>query len=144
MRLRYEEPRLFLTDFDKAQPIPVVYSHLIRLMDQLRFYTLATNEKDVANISSKVDCPHRMYEISRAMAVKKTLVKVQEQNLYEKLPADKIEDIKASINVLFEKCSELVLQLQTEMNIGKVSASAALFDHQCQDLCSKSLIWFHQ
>ena len=91
----------------------------------------------MANISRKVDCPHRMYEISRATAVKKTLVNVQEQNLYEKLPADKVEDIKASIDVLFEKCSELVPQLQTEIDKGEVSASIALFDHQCQDLYSK-------
>ena len=137
MRLRYEEPRLFLTDIDKAQPTPVVYSLLIRLMDQLPFYTLATNDKDVANISSKVDFPHRMHKISRATAVKKTLVKVQEQNLSEKLPANKVEDMKASIDVSFEKCSELVPQLQTEMNKGKVSTSIALFYHQCQDLCSK-------
>ncbi len=136
MRLRYEEPRLFLTDIDEAQPTQEV-ALLIRLRDQLRFYTLATNEKDVANISSKVDCSHRIYEISRAMDVKKTLIKMQEQNLHEKLAADKVEDRKASVDVLFEKCSQLVLQLQTEMNTATVPASIALFSHQCQDLCSK-------
>jgi hypothetical protein len=136
MRLRYEEPRLFLTDIDEAQPTQEV-TLLIRLRDQLRFYMLATNEKDVANISSKVDCSHRKYEISRAMAVKKTLIKTQEQYLHEKLAADKVEDRKASVDVLFEKCTQLVLQLQTEMNTATVSASIALFSHQCQDLCSK-------
>ena len=134
--MRYEEPRLFLTDIDKAQPTPVVYSLLIRLMDQLPFYTLATNDKDVANISSKVDFPHRMHKISRAMAVKKTLVKVQEQNLYEKLPANKVEDIRLQL-MSHLKNEKLVPQLQMEMNKGKVSTSIALFDHQCQDLRSK-------
>lgn len=99
MRLGYEEPRLFLTDIDEAQPTPEV-ALLIRIIDQLRFYVLATN-KDVANISNEVDCPHRMYEICRAMAVKKTLMKVQEQNIHEKFPTDEVEDINASIGVLF-------------------------------------------
>lgn len=78
-----------------------------------------------------------MYEVSRAMAVLKTLMTVQEQNLYEKLPADEVEDIKASIDVLLEKCSEVLTQLQTEVNTTPMSASITLFSHQCKDVCSK-------
>lgn len=138
MRLRYEKPRLFLAGMDDSKPTPDV-SLFIRLNDQLRFYKLATDPKDVANIASKVDCPHRRYEISRAMAVNRTLMKVQEQvqDLQPNLPAEQLNDISTSVDELYLKCLRIIDQLHTEMNKTTVLDSIVLFSDQCQDLFTK-------
>ena len=75
MRLRYEQPVLFVADKSKLKSST---SSITKLVDQLKLYCFMSNKSDVSNISPNISCAHRQCEILRATGLIRILTSFQD------------------------------------------------------------------
>lgn len=106
MRLRYEEPVLFVVDESELK------SSLTKLVDQLKLYCLMSNKSDVLNISRNLGCAHRQYEILRATSLVRILTSFQdafeeERNNYLDVDMNTLAELVNSSTELLGKLHSL-------------------------------------
>lgn len=105
MRLRYEEPALFLVDqTELASSTP----SLTKLVDELKLYCLMSNESDVCNISSNIARAHRQYEIRRVTHLVHIITSFQdafeeEPSKYSNVDINNLAELVNSSNELLTK-----------------------------------------
>ena len=109
MRLRYEEPVLFVVDESELKSST---SSLTKLVDQLKLYCLMSNKSDVLNISRNLGCAHRQYEILRATSLVRILTSFQdafeeERNNYLDVDMNTLAELVNSSTELLGKLHSL-------------------------------------
>ena len=106
MRLRYEEPVLFVVDESELK------SSLTKLVDQLKLYCLMSNKSDVLNISRNLGCAHRQYEILRATSLVHILTSFQDA--FEEERNNYLDVDMNTLAELVNSSTELLGKLQSD------------------------------
>ena len=109
MRLRYEEPVLFVVDESELKSST---SSLTKLVDQLKLYCLMSNKSDVLNISPNLSCAHRQYEILRATSLVRILTSFQDT--VEEEPNNYLDVDMNTLAELVNSSTELLGKLQSD------------------------------
>ena len=121
MRLRYEEPVLFVVDESELKSST---SSLTKLVDQLKLYCLMSNKSDVLNISRNLGCAHRQYEILRATSLVRILTSFQDA--FEEERNNYLDVDMNTLAELVNSSTELLGKFQSDCHSVILNAMEAL------------------